>query len=203
MKNKGFTLIELLVVITLLAIISLITVPKVLNIINTAQDESNEISLRGYVDSLKNVIKQYELNKGVRPKGTFTTIDGKTLVGNSILEINHDGAQVICSTIDIYMDSTVYLEGCKVNESSKEYTYGVDKSYDNGQIVYFDVTTGKKCTNYHEDNSITEYNGIYEGDNSTITTENQNGCLKFYAFNDEYGDKINLILDHNTTIDLA
>ncbi len=65
-----------------------------------------------------------------------------------------------------------------------------------GSVVYFDVTTGSVCDNYHEDNSLTGYNGT----SSTKTTDNQNGCLKFYAFNYTEGDtKANLILDHNTT----
>ena len=72
--------------------------------------------------------------------------------------------------------------------------------YEDGYPVYYDVATGDRCTNYHEDNSITGYNGVYEGDNSTATTENQNSCLKFYAFNYDEGDTvINLLLDHNTT----
>ena len=65
--------------------------------------------------------------------------------------------------------------------------------------MYFDIKEGKSCTNYHEDNSKTGYNGIYEGDNSTKTTDNQNNCLKFYAFLDDGGEKLNLLLDHNTT----
>ena len=56
------------------------------------------------------------------------------------------------------------------------------------------------CTEYHEDNSKTGYNGIYEGEFSRKTTDNQNSCLKFYAFNDKDGNKtLNLILDHNAT----
>jgi len=71
---------------------------------------------------------------------------------------------------------------------SKEY-----KLYENGEVVYFDVETGLKCTNYNIENSKTGYNGI---DNRT---GNQNSCLKFYAFDDNGGNKLNLLLDHNTT----
>jgi len=71
---------------------------------------------------------------------------------------------------------------------TKEY-----ETYDNGEIVYFDVESGKKCTNYNIENSKTGYNGI---DNRTGS---QNSCLKFYAFNDNGGNTINLLLDHNTT----
>ncbi len=73
------------------------------------------------------------------------------------------------------------------------------KTYTNGEIIYFDVKNGVKCSesDYHVDNSKTGYNGI------STTTTNQNGCLKFYAFNDTEGAKINLLLDHNTTAKVA
>ena len=68
--------------------------------------------------------------------------------------------------------------------------------YEDGHILYFDVINGTKCTNYHEDNSITAYNGL----ESTKTTDNQNSCLKFYAFNDKVeNNTLNLLLDHNIT----
>lgn len=67
---------------------------------------------------------------------------------------------------------------------------------DDGSIVYFDITTGKVCNNYHEDNSKTGYNGT----STTKTTSDQNGCLKFYVFkNYEDEQRLNLLLDHNTT----
>ncbi len=64
------------------------------------------------------------------------------------------------------------------------------KTYTNGEVVYFNVTTGKKCSisNYTETQSNT---GVKEG------------CMKFYAFNDDGGDTVNLILDHNTTATVA
>ena len=61
-------------------------------------------------------------------------------------------------------------------------------TYANGKEVYFNVTTGKKCNNYTEKQSNT---GV------------KSGCMKFYAFNDDSGDTLNLILDHNTTTTVA
>ena len=68
------------------------------------------------------------------------------------------------------------------------------RKYKNGEVVYFDVTTGNICTSsdYTEANSNTGYNGINPSDEQT-------SCLKFYAFNDDDENKVNLILDHNTT----
>ena len=62
------------------------------------------------------------------------------------------------------------------------------KTFKNGEVVYFNVDTGTKCSNYTETQSNTGVNS---------------GCMKFYAFNDDGGDKVNLILDHNTTALIA
>ena len=69
-------------------------------------------------------------------------------------------------------------------------TEQVTKTYTNGEVVYFNVTTGEKClsSDYTETQSNT---GVKEG------------CMKFYAFNDDGGDTVNLILDHNTTATVA
>ena len=104
--------------------------------------------------------------------------------------MDYDGAKTVC---DVYIsnEGTVSLKKCNVSDKTIEYTYG-NKIYENGDVVYFDVTTGESCDDYKEENSNTGYNGIGG-------TENQNGCLKFYTFNDFGSDKLNLILDHNTT----
>ena len=62
------------------------------------------------------------------------------------------------------------------------------KTYTNGEAVYFNVDNGTKCSNYTETQS-----------NTGVKT----GCMKFYAFNDDGGDTVNLILDHNTKAKLA
>ena len=58
--------------------------------------------------------------------------------------------------------------------------------YKNGEVVYFNVTTGEKCTS--SDYTETQSN-----------TGTKSGCMKFYVFNDDGKDTVNLILDHNTT----
>ena len=62
------------------------------------------------------------------------------------------------------------------------------KTYANGEVVYFNVDTGTTCSNYTESQSNI---GV------------KSGCMKFYAFNDDGGDTLNLILDHNTTAEVA
>ena len=136
-------------------------------------------------------------------------------------DVEYDG-DVVCTTIELYEDGGVYVADCTVNDVEVEYTYGTQqfKTYKKGDVVYYDVTTGLGCSEatyessygtatvsaWSEDdwdyvdkevtdylNSVTGYNGVTKASNL------QNGCMKFYAFNDDGGDTLNLILDHNTT----
>ena len=193
--KKGFTLIELLAVIVILAIIALIATPIVLDIIEDSKNSSIKRSIELYGKAVENSVAKAQLNGSIVPSGKYTTEDGKTLTnGNTTIKVDYDGAKTVC---DVYISSegTVSLKKCNVSDKTIEYTYG-NKIYENGDVVYFDVTTGNTCNNYKEENSNTGYNGING-------TENQNGCLKFYIFNDFGSDKVNLILDHNTTATIA
>ena len=198
MKTRGFTLIELLAVIVVLAIIALIATPIVMNVIKDAKEESNKRSVEMYAKALELSIAKYQMQNNDIPMGKYTTTDGKNLIKEGEIDpsltVDYNG-EVLVDDVIINYDGTYYISSSFKDSDGKIYTYGIDKTYKNGQVVYFDVTTGKSCTNYHEDNSITNYNG----DISTKTTDNQNGCLKFYAFNDDYGKTISLLLDHNTT----
>lgn len=66
----------------------------------------------------------------------------------------------------------------------REYNY-----YENGTEIYYNPVTGKMCGDYKEENSKT---GVTEG------------CLKWYIFNDDESKAtINMILDHNTSGNVA
>ena len=114
MKNKGFTLIELLAVIVILAIIALIATPIILGIINDVREESNKRSIELYASSVRNSIAAYQLTNSKPPK-TF-----------SDLTVEYKG-DVECSIKELYSDGSFYLEGCKVNKSENEYSYGAKK----------------------------------------------------------------------------
>ena len=181
--KKGFTLIELLAVIVILAIIALIATPIVLDIIEDSKNSSIKRSIELYADAVENSVAKAQLNGNVVPSGKYTTTDGKTLTnGNTTMKVDYDGAKTVCDVV-ISNKGNIYLENCSVNDKNVEYTYG-DVIYYNGKVVYFNVDTGEKCDNYTETQSNT---GV------------KSGCMKFYAFNDDGGDTLNLILDHNTT----
>ena len=186
MKN-GFTLIELLAVIVILAIIALIAVPIVINIIKDSMQESNERSIENYGRALENAVVQYQLKENKVPT-KYEEIEKY---------IDYDGVEIKYDNIYIYEDGTIYLEGIKSGNLTKN--YGKKQHYDNGTEMYFDVVNGVECTNYDVDNSKTGYNGL----ENTKTTDNQNSCLKFYVFNDTGKKTINLLLDHNTTDKVA
>ncbi len=195
--KKGFTLIELLAVIVILAIIALIATPIVLDIIEDSKNSSIKRSIELYADAVENSVAKAQLNGSVVPSGKYTTTDGKTLTnGETKIKVDYDGAKTVC---DVYISSegTVSLKKCNVSDKTVEYTYG-NKIYENGDVVYFNVASGTKCTSsdYMEANSNTGYNGINP-------SSEQTSCLKFYAFNDFGSDKLNLILDHNTTALIA
>ena len=188
MRNKGFTLIELLAVIIILSIVALIATPIILRIIKDTKKEASNRSVEMYAKAVENAIMSYQMKENKMPT-TYEDIKEY---------IKYDGQEITVDRLDIYEDGSIYIEGIKSGEELLSKSYGI-KYYKDGEEVYIDVTIGKSCTNYHEDNSKTGYNGLQ----ATKTTDNQNSCLKFYSFLDDGNDKINLLLDHNTTSNLA
>ena len=204
-KRKGFTLIELLAVIVILAIIAVIATPIIVGIIEDSRKAAFERSVEG-------IVRATDIDFGIRgllEKYTYTISNG---VVNTPLKAPIKNIDGFSGTIkyDEKGNSTYAVHNnkwcmIKVNGVITTTDYVEDECeipnpYANGKPIYFDVVNGVGCTNYHPDNSLTGYNGIYEGENSTATTENQNSCLKFYAFLYNEGDtEVNLLLDHNTT----
>ena len=75
----------------------------------------------------------------------------------------------------------------KTDES--ECTIDIPKviTHTNGTVVYYNPETNKKCSSSE----------------AVSTTGTKTGCMKWYAFNDEGNDTVNLLLDHNTTARVA
>ena len=184
-KNKGFTLVELLAVIVILALIALIATPIILNVINDAKKQAAKDSAYGYMDAVEKYIVSSELEDKSIKDGTY-----------SVEELNSMGVSVKGSIPD---NGTIKIE----NSSVKSYDIGIDgyavsngevgkvsttKSFKNGTAVYYNPETGNKCSK----------------EASKSTTGTKSGCMKWYVFNDKEGNAtVNVILDHNTTANVA
>ena len=184
-KNKGFTLVELLAVIVILALIALIATPIILNVINDAKKQAAKDSAYGYMDAVEKYIVSSELED--------KSIQDRTY---SVEELNSMGVSVKGSTPD---NGNIEIK----NSSVKSYDIGIDgyvvnngevkkvsttKSFKNGTAVYYNPETGNKCSK----------------EASKSTTGTKSGCMKWYVFNDKEGNAtVNVILDHNTTANVA
>ncbi len=203
MKNKkGFTLIELLAVIVVLAIIALIATPIVMNTIKNAKKGAAERTADNYIKQVETTIAEKKLENKSVPNGTYDIDGNGNLTGAGLpdgkLEIDMSGNKPSGGTLTISnggvsQKGTTMIVGdykVKYNQEKNKYEALEKGIYTNGEVVYFNVTTGEKCSSsdYTEVNSNTGVNS---------------GCMKFYAFNDDGGDTISLILDHNTTATVA
>ena len=184
-KNKGFTLVELLAVIVILALIALIATPIILNVINDAKKQAAKDSAYGYMDAVEKYIVSSELED--------KSIQDRTY---SVEELNSMGVSVKGSTPD---NGNIEIK----NSSVKSYDIGIDgyevnngevkkvsttKSFKNGTAVYYNPETGNKCSK----------------EEAKSTTGTKRGCMKWYVFNDKEGNAtVNVILDHNTTANVA
>ena len=184
-KNKGFTLVELLAVIVILALIALIATPIILNVINDAKKQAAKDSAYGYMDAVEKYIVSSELEDKSIQDGTYRVED-----------LNSMGVSVKGSIPD---NGTIKIESGSV----KRYDIGIDgyevsngeikkvsttKSFKNGTAVYYNPVSGKKC----------------KSSEAVSTTGTKSGCMKWYVFNDKEGNAtVNVILDHNTTANVA
>ena len=200
MKNKkGFTLIELLAVIVVLAIIALIATPIVMNTIKKSQKGAAERSADSYIRQVETAVAEARLDNKTVPDGTYQIDEEGNLTGTGLpdgkLKIEMNGKKPTSGTIKISngqvtTDSKITVGSYEVsyNPTTKKYEAtekgNATKTYTNGEIVYFNVDNGTKCSNYTETQS---------------NTGTKSGCMKLYAFNDDGKDTVNLILDHNTT----
>ena len=184
-KNRGFTLVELLAVIVILALIALIATPIILNVINDAKKQAAKDSAYGYMDAVEKYIVSSELEDKSIQDGRYSveelnkkiSVKGST-PDNGNIEIKNSSVK----SYDIGIDGYVVSNG-KVDKVS------TTKKIENGTAVYYNPVYGEKCTGYTEANS---------------TTGKNSGCMKWYVFNDKEGNAtVNVILDHNTTANVA
>ena len=222
LTTLGFTLIELLAVIVILAIIAIIATPTILNVIKDSKNQTKKIGALNYLDAVEQAIVRKNMKDIFKPTQCNIEIGGIICEGEK-LNIEIDG--------EVPTKGKLYLDKGKIASNSflgyDEYSVKVNKNgqveirqskiYNDGDIIYFDILKGKGCTESEYEssmdetigaylNSVVGYNGYLNKDSSNneiAKLEKQNSCLKFYSFLDDGGEKINLILDHNTTSKIA
>ena len=189
MRKKGFTLIELLAVIVILAVIAIIATPAVLNIIEDSKKSAAEASARNIVDTAKTHYMQNIMdnkpNSNVDLSTNTLKYDGEQ-AKKGLLSYDANGnvsgkMYISGYCVEVSVDGNV--TSTKTGESECTIEIPQVTTYANGTVVYYNPETNTKCT----------------ASQAVSTTGTKTGCMKWYTFNDEGTDTINLLLDHNTT----
>ena len=187
MNKKGFTLVELLAVIVILAIIALIATPTILGVIEKAKKGAAESSALGYIDAVEKQVMINEVDTtAAKFKDRAYSVEELNNLGITIKGSTPSNGVVVISKgnvtrYDLTFDNYIVTNGKAIKSSVK-------KKYENGTAIYYNPTTGEKCS---------ESEAVSLGGTKS-------GCMKWYTFNDEEGaSSVNLILDHNTTAKVA
>ena len=202
MKKKGFTLIELLAVIVILAIIALIATPLVLKYIEKSRKESKVDSAYSFVRNLETEIANYSIKHNGKKynKSGLVEIGDLTDIDTTVKGDTPSNGKVCLSSLGQVEKAMFEYGKYYVSYDGKKGSISDKDTYDNfscsgngdltslvGSTIYYDVDNGEKCDTYTEAQSAI---GI------------KSGCMRFYVLNDN-GDTLDLILDHNTTANIA
>ena len=183
-KNKGFTLVELLAVIVILALIALIATPIILNVINDAKKQAAKDSAYGYMDAVEKYIVSSELEDESIQDGIYSVEDLNKKISVKGSTPDNGNIEIENSSVKSY---DIGIDGYVVSNGEVE-KVSTTKSFKNGTAVYYNPETGKKCSK----------------EEAKSTTGTKRGCMKWYVFNDKEGNAtVNVILDHNTTANVA
>ena len=193
MRKKGFTLIELLAVIVILAVIAVIATPAVLNIIEDSKKSAAEASARSIVGAAKTHYMQNIMdnkpNSNVDLSTNTLKYDGEQ-AKKGLLSYDTNGnvsGKMYISGYCIEVSSDGTITSTKTDESNCNIEIPEVTTYANGTVVYYNPETNTKCTSAE----------------AVSTTGTKTGCMRWYTFNDEGNDRVNLLLDHNTTAGVA
>ena len=192
MKKKGFTLIELLAVIVILAVIAVIATPAVLNIIEESKQSAAEASARSIVGAAKTYYMQNIMdnkpNSNVDLSTNTLKYDGEQ-AKKGLLSYDAKGnvtGKMYISGYCVEVASDGALTSTKTGESECAIEIPQVTTYANGTVVYYNPVTNTKCTSAE----------------AVSTTGTKTGCMRWYTFNDEGSSTVNLLLDHNTTVEV-
>ena len=183
MKNKGFTLTELLGVMIILSILVLLVFPKVYN--SVKNNKSGDKAIEKIIYGATSLYMDDNSDYYTKTNNKTYCIKIRDLVDNNNLKkpVKYKGKNDITNYMTV---KATYNDGFDYEIVNNEDC--IKSDYKNGDIIYFNVDTGEKCSNYTKKQS---------------KMGTKSGCMKFYAFNDDGEDTVKLILDHNTTAMIA
>lgn len=183
-KNKGFTLVELIGIVIVLGLLVIIGIPSLIKTMKVNQNREYEVFEKNLFLATETYVANHieEIDELKVVGGTYYVFTSYLLEEKLIKQKNLYNPKTKRNLTDNAAIKVTVSE-----DSSYEYvltTYD-PPVYANGTIVYFNPVTGEFCSDYTNTNSG---NGVTEG------------CMKWYIFNDyKKAEKINLLLDHNTT----
>ena len=130
-----------------------------------------------------NILNYIDLDSTYTELGASATdYDGKPL------SVTIDKTDLDVSTIGVYQIRYEVID----SNNTKSYAIrtvivGESKILANGTVVYYNPVTNTKCTSAE----------------AVSVSGTKTGCMRWYAFNDKGNDRVNLLLDHNTTATVA
>ena len=125
----------------------------------------------------------YNLNDTYNDLGVSATDSD----GNALTNIVIDKSNLVMSTEGIYQVKYTVTDTKGISSTVYRNVYVIKDKYENGTVIYFNPNSNSVCSK----------------EEASINTSKSNGCMKWYAFNDEGASTVNLLLDHNTTAAVA
>ena len=199
--KRGFTLVELLAVLTILAIVALIAIPMTINIINDSREAAAKRSIENYMTAVNLAIANHNTKEDNEVDNISCSIrkDGNLDCGGIIVKVDVKNAKptggiVVIKDYEVFNYYGVVM-GSKTYNIDANVTLAAATDVETYKaIVYLDPTNiGATCNAELAALNVNEY-GKYTGVKS--------GCMKFYIYDDS-GDTYKMILDHNTSGNVA
>lgn len=200
MKKNGFTLVELLAILIILSLIAIITIPVVFNMIDSSKKGTVKDSAYGYISSIQKMYYSNQLDDSFFELGDrYYTVselkdlginfNGQEPIGDSWVLFSNNDVVKGCLQFDDYRvgiengEVTKVLKGqCEAKFKFNGKYVGASEGDTHKGIVYLDPT--------NLSNACDETNYV-----STLGTNE--GCMKFYIFDENSDGTVDMILDHN------
>lgn len=211
MKNKGFTLIELLAVIIIIGLIAVITIPKINDSVEDSKRNLAKTSAYQYKKTVEEYLLQQKMElNNVKLNGTYGINNNGFLYNdNSTIEIGFNGEKPKNGFLT-YIDNDLKSGCITLNKYAVTFQNGEVTNVEKGKCEEYIDFKGKYIT---ANNTETHKGVVYldptnisnkcDETNYNSTPGTKTGCMKFYIFNENSDGTVDMILDHNTSLEIA